>query len=71
MRNYFYLLAIAVLITAGSLSAGAQQIDTINFKKGHQLNTAYLKPGLKQYLVYFQQPSTKTDIAILVLAARY
>ncbi len=31
----------------------AQKIDTINFDK-NKLNTAALKPGLKQYLVYFQ-----------------
>jgi len=53
MRNYVYLLAAAALLLAGTANA---QVDTINFKKGHQLSTANLKPGLKQYLVYFQQP---------------
>ncbi|GAB3915427.1 DUF3108 domain-containing protein [Mucilaginibacter boryungensis] len=56
MRNYVYRGMLAIVLLIGTLTANAQKIDTINLKKGHQLNTAYLNPGLKQYLVYFQQP---------------
>jgi len=55
MRNSLYMLTIAVVLLVGTQYASAQ-IDTISFKNGHQLNTANLKTGLKQYLVYFQQP---------------
>jgi hypothetical protein len=62
MRNYFYSITTTVLIVAGIATANAQAVDTINFKKGHQLNTANLKPGLKQYLIYFQQPAQKRTL---------
>lgn len=59
MRNYFYAIATGIMLSAVCSAADAQKIDTINFNKGHQLNTAYLKPGLRQYMVYFQQPAQK------------
>lgn len=58
MRNYFYAIATGILLSAGLSTAQAQKIDTIDFKN-HGLNTSYLKPGLKQYMVYFQQPAQK------------
>jgi hypothetical protein len=61
MRNYFYSLVTAISLLAGTTTASAQ-VDTINFKKGHQLNTNRLKPGLKQYLVYFQQPKQQKSL---------
>jgi hypothetical protein len=57
MRNYFYPLSVAFVLLANTATIKAQQIDTINVKKGHRLNTAYLKPGLKQYIIYFQKPA--------------
>lgn len=56
MHSYIYRGFLMAALFTGTLAANAQKIDTINFNKGHQLNTSYLKPGLKQYLVYFQQP---------------
>jgi len=61
MRIPFYTTATAFIMFVATLTATAQ-IDTINFKKGHQLNTANLRPGLKQYLVYFQQPKQKKSL---------
>jgi hypothetical protein len=52
-------IAGIVITCLGTLFLSAQpkyalaQIDTIRVKD-HRLNTATLKPGLRQYLVYFQ-----------------
>jgi len=57
MRAIFYitLLLIHLLIAAVSRGQTGQQADTIAPGKGHLLTEA-LKPGLRQYLVYFQYP---------------
>lgn len=49
-----YPLTVLVLLLAGSLNCMAQT-DTINFSS-KKLLTRQLKTGLKQYLVYFQNP---------------
>jgi len=52
---YISLLLIHLLIAAISRGQTVGQADTIRPGKG-QLLTAVLKPGLRQYLVYFQYP---------------
>lgn len=59
MRSLLYTFAILMFMVSVTFTARAQKIDTITFKNGHGLNTSYLKPGLKQYMVYFQQPAQK------------
>jgi len=50
-RLYFLLLFLLSLMSA----TASTQADTIGLKN-KLLNTAFLKPGLKQYLVYSQDP---------------
>ncbi|GAB3932490.1 DUF3108 domain-containing protein [Mucilaginibacter myungsuensis] len=45
-------------------TASYAQVDTIGFEKGRQLQTVNLKPGLKQYIVYFQQPKQKKALRL-------
>lgn len=52
MKHFFLLVFIVA-----SLSCNAQ-IDTINISK-NDLVTSNLKPGLHQYLVYFENPAKK------------
>ena len=50
--------ALAILfLSARPKAASAQQVDTIRLKD-KRLNTATLKPGMRQYLVYFQSPKS-------------
>ncbi|MET3978587.1 hypothetical protein ABIB62_001156 [Mucilaginibacter sp. UYP25] len=62
------------LLTTLFLSANPKfalaQVDTIRLKD-HRLKTATLKPGLRQYLVYFQSRSQSQKPWLLALAARY
>ena len=44
---------------------GMAQTDTINFKS-NKLRTSQLKTGLKQYLVYLQQPSQKKKLSLSI-----
>lgn len=44
---------LAVLLLSVEPQVAKAQVDTIRVKD-HRLNTATLKPGLRQYLVYFQ-----------------
>jgi hypothetical protein len=57
MRTIFYIsiLLMHLLISALSHAQTAAKADTIRPGTG-QLMTAVLKPGLRQYLVYFQYP---------------
>ncbi len=63
-----YLLTLSIL-TIGSFCflspAAAQKIDTINFDT-HKLNTAALKPGLRQYLVYFQMSKQPKNLMLFL-----
>lgn len=60
MRTIIYisLLLVHLLVAAISRGQGAEA-DTVRPGKGHLL-TSVLKPGLRQYLVYFQDPQ-KSD----------
>lgn len=54
MKKTNFILVLLICLLGGLIKpVAAQKIDTINFGK-NKLNTAALKPGLKQYLVYFQ-----------------
>lgn len=58
--NYPLTILAMVMFCCSFSIVSAQKIDTIQIGKG-KLNTAALKTGLKQYLVYFQmtkQPKT-------------
>jgi hypothetical protein len=47
------LIALTVLCLSAQPKYASAQVDTIRLKD-HRLNTATLKPGMRQYLVYFQ-----------------
>jgi hypothetical protein len=52
--------SLATLFLSVQPKYASAQVDTIRLKD-HRLNTATLKPGMRQYLVYFQMPkSAKT-----------
>ncbi|MBS7566616.1 hypothetical protein KHS38_19580 [Mucilaginibacter sp. Bleaf8] len=54
---YTGLLITGLCSAALSPNAFAQtHVDTVNLKS-HKLQTSYLKPGLRQYLVYMQSPA--------------
>ncbi|QJD95794.1 hypothetical protein HH214_07875 [Mucilaginibacter robiniae] len=53
LKPYYHFYLIATLLLATTVAYA--QTDTINFSN-RRLNTAYLTPGLKQYLVYTQNP---------------
>ncbi|MBD1367571.1 hypothetical protein IDJ77_27430 [Mucilaginibacter sp. ZT4R22] len=62
MKTYINIPAIVVSLLTLFLSAQpkytlAQQVDTIRLKD-NRLNTATLKPGMRQYMVYFQNPKS-------------
>ncbi|WP_133300259.1 DUF3108 domain-containing protein [Mucilaginibacter terrenus] len=61
MKANCTLPLIAALLAALFLSSTPQvasaQVDTIRLKD-KRLNTATLKPGMRQYLVYFQNPAS-------------
>jgi hypothetical protein len=60
MKNYNYFTVIIMILCAGSLVANAQP-DTIRLKDKRLIISA-LKPGLKQYLVYFQNPKKQKTL---------
>lgn len=49
---------LLIIFFAAQPQSAAAQIDTIRLKD-NRLNTASLKPGMRQYLVYFQSPKAK------------
>ncbi|MBD1394191.1 DUF3108 domain-containing protein [Mucilaginibacter glaciei] len=49
--------ALATLLILSGTNIASAQVDTIRLKD-HRLNTSALKPGLRQYLVYFQIPKS-------------
>ncbi|MBD1387283.1 hypothetical protein IDJ75_18485 [Mucilaginibacter rigui] len=54
------IVSFTTLFLSAQPKYAAAQVDTIRLKD-HRLNTATLKPGMRQYLVYFQMPkSSKT-----------
>ncbi|TWR30299.1 hypothetical protein FPZ43_05000 [Mucilaginibacter pallidiroseus] len=53
--SQFKFLTVAFLLLTAS--AGFAQTDTIRLKD-KRLNTSTLKPGMRQYLVYFQMPQS-------------
>ncbi|HTD39837.1 MAG TPA: hypothetical protein VK671_04395 [Mucilaginibacter sp.] len=55
-----YLILLVVLYCTMNFSAHGQ-IDTIRLQD-KRLNASVLKPGLNQYLVYFQDPKKKTTL---------
>jgi len=57
MRAFYYIMLLLIHLLIAAISRGQtnQQTDTIRPGKGHLL-TGALKPGLRQYLVYFQYP---------------
>jgi len=54
MRALYYITLLLIHLLIAAISRG-QTADTIRPGKGHLLTTV-LKPGLRQYLVYFQNP---------------
>ena len=58
MINKRFLIIAALCLLASSLFA---QVDTIRLQD-KRLNTTLLKPGLKQYLVYFQLSASKKSL---------
>ena len=60
--KYFYsaLLALWMLFNTAAQQAFAQ-IDTIDFAR-HRLHTENLKPGLRQYLIYYQTPAASRSL---------
>lgn len=54
------IICLTTLLFSAQPRYALAQVDTIRVKD-HRLNTATLKPGMRQYLVYFQMPkSAKT-----------
>jgi len=51
------IAALVMALLCHSTPASAQQIDTIRMGD-KRVNTATLKPGMRQYLVYFQSPKS-------------
>ncbi|MCC8410690.1 hypothetical protein LJ707_17240 [Mucilaginibacter sp. UR6-1] len=63
MTRHLYPLLIAAIGIFSVNEASAQKIDSI--KAGDKnLITSQLKPGLKQYMVYFQMPARKKSVNI-------
>lgn len=54
--HYFCQWMLLTLLTAGALQSVSAQTDTID-QQHVRLRTAFLQPGVKQYLVYFQVPT--------------
>jgi len=57
----FTLTAVSLLVMMVCALHGMAQTDTINFSS-NKLKTAQLQLGLKQYLVYLQQPAKKKKL---------
>lgn len=55
MKSLIGLTFAMLILFQISSTKGMMQRDTINFKN-NKLRTKQLKPGLRQYLVYFQNP---------------
>ena len=55
MRPIIYITLLLIHLLVAALSHGQSQADTVRPGKGRLL-TQTLKPGLRQYLVYFQNP---------------
>lgn len=53
----------ALFLSAQPKTASAQKIDTIRLSD-KRLNTAALKPGMRQYLVYFQMPKSPKQLRL-------
>jgi hypothetical protein len=51
------ITSLTILFLSAQPKNASAQVDTIRLKD-HRLNTATLKPGLRQYLVYFQMPKS-------------
>jgi len=58
LKNTFKVLMSCLILTTGTVKA---QIDTIRVKD-KRLMTSVLKPGLKQYLVYYQSPKNTKNL---------
>lgn len=63
-KQIFLPAVIVCLLITSSVTA---QTDTID-QQHHRLNTSFLKPGVKQYLVYFQSPAhaNKLNVSLWV-----
>ena len=61
MKTFKYSTLIIVLLCLAFGFSARAQVDTIRLKD-QRLNTSVLKPGLNQYLVYFQDPKKKTTL---------
>jgi hypothetical protein len=53
MKKFINILTISMMVYFISIKSANAQVDTIRLKD-KRLNTSALKPGLNQYLVYFQ-----------------
>jgi hypothetical protein len=57
----FYTMRLSAVLLLFSLQASAQTVDTIGW--GHTaLQTAYLKPGLRQYFIYMGDTASKKTL---------
>lgn len=61
MKKFIHIFTTTLLLGAAAQLAFAQKVDTIRLKD-QRLLTSALKPGLKQYLVYFQIPNRPKDL---------
>jgi hypothetical protein len=61
-RQVFLPLVVLCMLMVSSLAA---QTDTVD-QRHHKLNTSFLKPGVKQYLVYFQSPAHANKLGVSV-----
>lgn len=62
-RHQILLPAAMMLLLLLWQTAAYAQADTVD-QRHHRLNTAFLKPGVKQYLVYFQIPSRPNMLSL-------
>lgn len=67
-RTFCQRLTLPVLILLLTVARAGAQTDTVD-QRHHPLNTSLLKPGVKQYLVYFQLPH-RPDMLSLSLWVR-
>lgn len=59
-KRMFIPIIIGCLLKCSTVAA---QTDTVD-QHHHRLNTSFLKPGVKQYLVYFQSPAHPNKLSV-------
>lgn len=59
-KQVFFMVFMGCLLMVSSVAAQADSVD----QHHHPLNTRFLKPGVKQYLVYFQSPAHPNKLSV-------